>query len=185
MTQSTKHNVNGINVDQIMETVQQLKDDPSLGAFKFRAENRWLGGTHNQSTIQSFYGAGQEDQTRTEPYVMDCGEPTILAGEEEGANPAEHLLNALAGCMTTTIAAHAATRGIEVRSIESSLEGDLDVRGFLGVDPNVEKGYQTIRVNFKIDSDASEQLLSELAKISPVYNTIARPTRIELNFEKA
>lgn len=185
MTQATQNNVNGINVDQIMQTVQALKDQPSLGAFQFRAENQWIGGTHNRSTIQSFYGAGQEDDTRTQPYVMDCGEPTVLAGQEEGANPVEYLLNALAGCMTTTMVAHSATRGLEVRSVQSKLEGDIDVRGFLGVAPDVDKGYQTIRVTFKVDSDADEQLLKKLAQMSPVYNTITRPTKIEIGFEKA
>lgn len=177
--------VNGINVDGLMQTLKAVKQLPELGAFQFRASNRWLGAAHNRSTIQSFYGAGKEDDQRTRPYVMDCDEPPVLMGKDEGANPVEYLLNALAGCMTTTMVMHAASRGVNIESIESKLDGDIDIRGFTGLDPNVTKGYEKIRVTFKVKSDATPEQLKELARMSPVFNTIHNPTPIEINVQMA
>src|SRR5690606_41154715 len=99
---------NGVNVTALFDTIQAVKADPSIGRFQFRARNEWLGGAHTRSTIQEFYGAGKEDDARTEPFVLDCDEPPVLLGEDNGANPVEHVLNALAGCLTTTMVYHAA-----------------------------------------------------------------------------
>jgi uncharacterized OsmC-like protein len=185
--QQTAHEakiVNGVNTDELMETIRALRENPDLGEFQFRARNQWLGGTHNRSAIKDFYGAGKEDDSRTEPYVFDCDEPPVLAGNDTGANPVEHLLNALAGCVTTTMVAHAASRGIEIESVESELEGDIDVRGFLGLTDDVDKGYRDIRVNFRVKSDAPVEQLKEFATYSPVYNTITNPVRVTVNVEK-
>lgn len=182
---STQETTNGIDVAALMQTLGAIKAQPGLGQFQFRATNRWLGGAHNRSQVQSFYGAGQEDDKRTEPFVMDCDEPPVLMGEDRGANPVEYVLNALAGCVTTTMVMHAASRGIDIESIESSLEGDIDIRGFTGLDPNVTKGYEKVRVTFRIKSDASAEQLAELARMSPVYNTVVNPTPVEIAIEKA
>lgn len=179
-TQTKNTMVNGVEVGKVMRTVDALKQDASLGRFQFRAANQWLGGARNRSTIQGFYGAGKEDDTRTEPYVFDCDEPDILAGTDRGANPVEYLLNALAGCMTTTMVMHSASRGVEIESVESKLEGDIDVRGFLGLDDRVPKGYEGIRVTFRVKSDADAAMLKKLAEMSPVYNTITRPTPVRI-----
>jgi len=180
----TKETVNGVNMSELLKTVGAIKDQPDLGRFQFRAANQWLGAAHNRTTIQSFYGAGQEDTSRTHPYVFDCDEPPVLLGKDEGANPVEHLLNALAGCMTTTMVMHSASRGVEIEAVESKLEGDIDVRGFLGLNERVPRGYEKIRVTFKVNTDADAEQLKKLAEMSPVYNTISKPTPIEIEIVK-
>ncbi len=130
-TQSTQ-TMNGLNVDQMTQTLDALRGDPTLAAFEFRATNRWINGGENRSTIQSFYGAGQEDTSREEPFVFTNGEPPVLLGNNEGANPVEFLLHALAGCVTTTTVTHATARGIPIRSIATTLRdrsaGDAGAR---------------------------------------------------------
>ncbi|MHC4415263.1 MAG: OsmC family protein [Planctomycetota bacterium] len=183
--QAGSKTVNGVDVNRLLDTIDQIKKEPGLASFKFRAKNQWLGSTRNRSTIKEFYGAGQEDQTRTEPYVFDADEPPILLGEDKGANPVEYVLHALAACLTTTMVCHAASRGIEIESVESQLEGDIDVRGFLGLSDSVRKGYENIRVTFRVKSDAGPEKLAELAKFSPVFDTISNPVNVSVNIEKA
>jgi uncharacterized OsmC-like protein len=177
--------VNGVNTDQLTETIRAIKHTPSLAKFKFRARNEWLDGGHNQSTIKDFYGAGREDTSRKEPFVFDADEPAVLLGEDRGANPVEFVLHALAACLTTSLVYHAAARGIKVDEVESELEGDLDLQGFLGLSDKVRKGYQNIRVNFKIKSDAPAETLQELCKFSPVYDIVSNPVPVSLRLEKA
>lgn len=177
--------LNGIDVTALTQTLDAIRNKPSLGAFQFRATNRWIDGAHNRSQIKSFYGAGKEDDQRTEPYIMDCDEPPVLMGRDQGANPVEYILNAMAGCMTTTMVMHAAARGVRIDSIESKLDGDIDIRGFTGLDPNVTKGYEKIRVTFRVKSDATPEQLAELARMSPVFNTVNNPTPIEINVQMA
>jgi uncharacterized OsmC-like protein len=172
--------VNGVNVDRLGETVQAITSEPALGRGQFRARNRWISGGHNRSSIQGFYAAGQEDVTRTKPFVLVSDEPPVLLGEDHGANPAEYVLHALAACLTTSLVYHAAARGIRIDSLESSVEGDLDLQGFLGLSERVRKGYQSIRVNFVIQSDASAEELKELTKFSPVYDTLSNPVPVSI-----
>jgi len=124
---------NGVDVAGLRQTVKAVQEDPSLGRFQFRARNRWLGGPLNETRIKEFYGAGRENNDRRQPFVLKCAEPPVLLGQDRGANPAEHLLNALLGCVTTSMVMHAASRGIEIEAVESAGEGDIDVRGFLGL----------------------------------------------------
>ncbi len=175
--------INGVDVEQWGQTVQAVQSNPSLGTSQFRVVNRWINGGHNRSTIKGFYGAGQEDTTRTTPFVLDADEPLALLGKDHAANPAEYVLHALAACLTTSLVYHAAARGIHVESIESKLEGDLDLRGFLGVSPDVRKGFQAVRVNFTIKSNATADQLAELAKFSPVYDTLANPVPVSIHIE--
>uniref|UniRef100_A0A7C3Z239 OsmC family peroxiredoxin n=1 Tax=Desulfobacca acetoxidans TaxID=60893 RepID=A0A7C3Z239_9BACT len=179
--------VNGINVDQLFQTIELVKENPGLAAFKFRARNTWVAGTHNRATVKDFYGAFQEDDSR-EAMVFELDEPPVLCGDNLGANPVEYLLVALSGCLTTSLVAHAATKGISLKKVSSRYEGDLDLRGFLGLSEEVPVGYQTIRVYFSIDADIPEAQKQELVnmaqKYSPVYNTITRGTPVSVLLDK-
>jgi uncharacterized OsmC-like protein len=178
---------NGFKTKDIMDTVKAIKDNPVIAKFKFRANNRWVSGGHNQSTIQGFYGGCVEDTSRRTPFILDNGEPPILLGNNEGANPVEFVLHGLAGCMTTTMMLHAAAMGISVMSVESSLEGDLDVQGFLGLNDAVRNGYQNINVRFKIEGDLTEEEKEKLVLLtrkSPVFDIVTNkvPVNIELQY---
>lgn len=173
--------VNGVDVVALKQTVGAVRQDPGLADFHFRATNRWLGGARNRSTIKGFYGGGKEDDTRAEPYVFENDEPRVLMGEDRAANPVEYLLHALAGCVTTTMVMHAAARGIDVESVESELEGDIDIRGFLGLSDDVPRGCQKIRVTMRVKSDADAQTLEALTRYSPVFNTITHATPVEVS----
>lgn len=176
--------LNGLDVDRMIATVEAIKADPSLGHFEFRARNRWIGGGENRSTIRDFYGAGREDDSRTTAFEFTNGEPPVLLGSNEGANPVEYLLHALAGCVTTTTVLHAAARGIRIRSLSTELDGVIDVQGLLALDPAVTPGYQGIRIRMHIDADCSEAELDELLGFarehSPVCNTVCRPVPVML-----
>lgn len=184
MLQATMNGViNGVDVERMGRTVQAVQQNPSLASYQFRAANRWIDGGHNRSTIQSFYGAGQEDSIRTKPFMLDADEPPALFGKDQGANPVEYVLHALAACLTTSLVYHAAARGITVESVESKLEGDLDLRGFLGISSQVRRGYQSVRVNFTIKSDASAEQVEELTKFSPVYDILSNPVPVSIQIE--
>jgi uncharacterized OsmC-like protein len=185
MTQEKK--VNGINVDQLFSTIELIKGKPDIAKFKFRASNKWIGGTHNRATVKDFFGALQEDDSR-EPAVFEIDEPPVLLGDNLGSNPVEYLLVALSGCLTTSMIAHAAAKGIEIRGVESRYEGDIDLRGFLGISEDVPVGYQDIRVYFKIDADVSDDEKEELVRMaqqySPVFNTISKSAPVSAHLEK-
>jgi uncharacterized OsmC-like protein len=155
---------NGVNTEVLYGTLDAIKADPSLGVFQFRAHNHWIDGAHNRSTIKAFYGAGQEDGTRTEEFALNAGEPQVLLGIDTGPNPAEHLLHALAACLTTTLVYVAAARKVRLTEVESTLEGDMDVRGALGLSDEVRNGFSRIRVNFKIKGDAPQEKLREIVE---------------------
>jgi uncharacterized OsmC-like protein len=165
--------LNGVNVTALFDTIDAVRNNPQLATFQFRAANEWPEGGHNRSTIQSFFGCNAEDTTRSAPFVLDNDEPQVLLGADKGANPVEYVLHALAGCLTTTLVYHAAARGIEIGAVESRLEGDLDLRGFLGISKDVRKGYHSVRVRMKVRSTAPASLLRELAQYSPVYDIVS------------
>jgi uncharacterized OsmC-like protein len=172
--------VNGIELETLMGTVKAIQADPELGVCHFRATNQWLNGNHNRSTVTGFYGAKQEMQHK-QTFTMDADEPAILAGDDNGANPVEHLLHALASCLTTSMVAHAAVRGIAIEEVESEFEGDIDLNGFLGLDANVPKGYTAIRAKFRVKADPKDMdQIRELAKFSPVYNTLTNGTPVDV-----
>jgi uncharacterized OsmC-like protein len=175
--------VNGIELEKLQETVNAIEQDPELGNCKFRARNKWLGATHNCTTITGFYGAKQEIP-HERPFELHADEPPILAGRDEGANPVEHLLNALAACVTTSMVAHAAVRGIHIEELESQLEGDIDLRGFLGLSDDVPKGFTQIRVKFKVKADVDNmERLKSLTGYSPVFNTITQGANVVIQVE--
>jgi uncharacterized OsmC-like protein len=178
--------VNGISIDQLLQTIELVKENPGLAAFTFRARNTWVEGTHNRATVKDFYGAFQEDVSR-EAMTFELDEPPVLCGDNLGANPVEYLLVALSGCLTTSLVAHAAAKGIALEKVSSRYEGDLDLRGFLGLSEEVPVGYQSIRVFFTIEADIPEARKEELVrmaqKYSPVFNTITRGTPVEVHLE--
>ena len=153
---------NGVDTTVLFGTLDAIKADPSLATFQFRARNRWIDGSHNRTTIRDFYAANQEDTSRSEPFVVDAGEPAILLGRDTGPNPAEYLLHALAACLTTSLVYVAAARGVELTEVESTLEGDMDVRGALGLDDDYRNGFSQIRVTFRIAGNAPEEKLREV-----------------------
>jgi uncharacterized OsmC-like protein len=180
-TNQDDSHVNGIYLPQLQETVDAIQQDRDLGRCKFRVRNTWLGDTRNRSTISNFYAARQEI-VHEQPFVLLADEPHLLAGDDSGANPVEHLLNALAACVTTSKVAHAAIRGIEIEELESHIEGDIDLNGFLGLDDDTPKGFTDIRINFKVKADpANIARLEELARYSPVFNTLTHGTRVAIN----
>jgi uncharacterized OsmC-like protein len=164
------------------KTINTLKAQPELARFQFRNRNEWLGGGANRSTIQGFYGAGREDDSRRKPFVFVNGEPPVLLGNNEGANPVEFLLHALAGCVTTTLILHAAARGIRIESVSTEMDGDIDLRGLLGLDDSVSPGYEQIRIRMDVKADCSDEELDDLLAYSrdhsPVCTTVCRPVPV-------
>ena len=178
---------NGVNVDELFNTIDAVKKTPVIAKFRFRANNEWFDGGHNRTTIKDFYGI-QKEHRHEATFKLDADEPPLLLGTGKGPNPVEYLLTALAACVTTAMVYHAAAKGIVLKSVESRLEGDIDLRGFLGIDKTVRKGYQEIRVYFKIDADVPDEELEELVKLgptySPVYDSITRGVPVKVSLDK-
>ena len=154
----------GVDTAQVYGTLDVLKAQPEAARFEFRVRNRWIDGTHSRSTIQGFWGAGAEDVSRSEPFVVDASEPPVLFGHNEAPNPAEYLLHALAGCLTLTIVNVAAARKVELYEVSSTLTGVLDARGAVGIDESYRNGFERIDVAFTIRGDASPEKLREIVE---------------------
>lgn len=180
-------NINGVDVEKLFSTIDAIKENPGLAKFEFRANNRWINGGHNRTSVKDFYGAGREDTSRQQTFVFDNDEPGVLLGEDNGANPVEFVLHALAGCLTTSLVYHAAAQGIKIDAVESKFEGDLDLRGFLGMNEDVRNGYEDIRVTFKIKSDAPEEKLKELCELaqkrSPVFDIVTNRVPVDVQLK--
>jgi uncharacterized OsmC-like protein len=180
---------NGVDSAQLYGTLDAIKADPSLGTFQFRVRNEWIDGAHNRSEIKVFYGAGQEDQSRAEAFSIDAGEPAILLGTDTGPNPAEYLLHALAACLTTSLVYVAAARKVRLTSVRSTLEGDMDVRGALGLSDEVRNGFTKIRVHFDVSGDASDEKLRELVERaqarSAVFDMVTHGVPVEVDLATA
>jgi uncharacterized OsmC-like protein len=178
---------NGVDVTRMQETVIAVKTTPELGRFKFRIENQWVDAGENRSEVKSFYGCGQAIPHKT-VFRLFADEPDILLGNDRGANPVEHLLHALASCVTTSMVYHAAARGISVEQVESTLEGDLDLQGFLDLDPSVRNGYQQLRMKMRIKANVTDEQLQELGRLgplfSPVFDTLAKGVPISVSTER-
>ena len=178
--------INGVAVDDLFATVNAIRATPSMANFKFRVHKRWEQAAQNHSTVHTFHGAGQP-LSHPQPFVLEADEPAVLLGKDEAANPVEHLLHALASCLTTSMVYHAA-RGIHIEEVESSLEGDIDLHGFLDLDPKVRKGYQGIRVNFKIKADVPEEQMAEIAQLgsghSPVFDSLTKGVAVTVRAER-
>jgi uncharacterized OsmC-like protein len=181
-----RRTVNGVNVDEYFATIDAVNSDAEIARFNFRARNKWIKGGNNRTTVRNFYGACQE-VSRDRSFVLEKDEPPILLGTDRGANPVEYALAALAGCLTTTLVYHAAAQGIRIESVESSLEGDTDLRGFLGLNETVRNGLDKIRVRFSIKSDAPREKIRELVALaqnrSGVFDMLSNgvPIAVELD----
>lgn len=175
--------VNGVAIDRLAETIRQVRDRPELGAFEFRVKNEWERGGHSKTSVEAFHGVEQENEHRTK-FDLEADEHQLLLGRDLAPNPVEHLLNALVTCLTGALVYQAAARGIRIDKIESHVEGTIDLRGFLGIERDVPKGYQNIKCTFRVASDAPAAVLRECAEFSPVYNTLLQPPKIALEFEK-
>ena|SRR5947209_2775034 len=179
--------VNGVMVDDLLATIETIKATPAIAKFKFSVRNQWQNGSRNTSTAEKFYGASQ-NLSHPKPFVLQADEPAALLGSDTAANPVEHLLHALASCLTTSMVYHAAARGIQIEEVESSLEGDLDLHGFLELDKRVRNGYQGIRVNFKVKADVPDEQLQEIVRLgsghSPVFDSLTNGVPVSISTER-
>jgi uncharacterized OsmC-like protein len=179
--------LNGVNVDQLVGTVNAVKEDPAIARFQFRAHTDWMSGGHSRTTIQGFYGAGQEDASRTSPFVLKGDEPPVLLGANQGPNAVEVVLHALASCLAVGFVYNAAAQGIRVDALDFDLEGDLDLQGFLGLSEQVRPGYEGIRVTYRVRSDAPREKIEELCahvqKTSPVLDILRNPVPVTVKLE--
>jgi uncharacterized OsmC-like protein len=173
---------NGLNLEQMVQTIGAIEQNPGIAQFEFRASNQWISGGENRSTIKGFFGACVEDESREVAFEYTNGEPPVLLGNNEGANPVEYLLHALAGCVTTTTVLHAAARGITVHKLSTALKGNIDLQGLLGMDDSVPVGYESIQIKMDIEADCSEEELEDLVGFardhSPVCNTVCKPVPV-------
>ena len=172
---------NGVNVDALLAAREALTDAPEGAQFKWRAACEWKNGTHSHSTVEGFYGLGQEQQRKTR-FTFDADHPEIFAAQDKGATPVEYVLVGLASCLTAGIAAVAQNRNIQLRSVTATIEGDMDLQGILGIDDNVRNGFSGIKVTYNIDADAKrediEALVAQSQKRSAVYDIVTSPTNV-------
>ena len=179
--------MNGVDRERLVETVRAVKATPELGRFTFQITNRWMDGAENRSETKRFRGQGETLSHKT-TLQMTADEPEVLLGRDSAANPVEHLLHALASCVTTSMVYHAAARGIAIEDIESSLEADIDLQGFLGLDPAVRNGCQQVRMKIRIKADVTDEQLQELSSLgptfSPVFDSIRRGVPISVLAER-
>jgi uncharacterized OsmC-like protein len=188
-TKLSRPPLNGVDTPTLFATLDAVKSNPDLGKFQFRATNRWISGTHNRTSIQGFYGAGQEDTSRTEAFTYDADHPTVLTGTGKAPTPVEFVLHALAACLTSGLANIAAARGVALTEVESTVEGDINLLGILGlgkaVGQPVRNGYQGIRVSFRISGDAPDEVLRGLIdqsrSRSAVYDVITNGVPVEID----
>lgn len=187
MAQQIANRVNGVNVEQLVGTIDAIKQTPDLAKCKFRAETEWVSGGHSQTKIQGFYAAGQEDTSRVRPFTLDGDEPPVLLGENHGPNAVEAVLHALASCLAVGFIYNAAAMGIHVESLSFQLEGDLDLHAFLGLSEETRPGYENIRLTYRVKSDAPREKIVELCnyvqKTSPVLDIIRNPVPVNISFE--
>ncbi len=173
--------LNGLDIEALAEVIRGFRDEEGRADFVFRTYTRWLGGGRSETRITNFYGAFVEHDARH--FLLEADEPRLLLGGDSAPNPVEHLLNALATCLTGSLAYHAAAHGIAIRSCECTLRGDLDIRGFLGVAPEVRRGFGRIQAHFRVESDAPPKVLETLARYSPVLDVVRNGTEVDLQFE--
>lgn len=187
MPQSLAIITNGVDVSRMQDTVEAVKAAPEAAEFQFRIQNRWVNGGENLSEVRPFTAGGKLLRHKTK-LVLSADEPDVLLGNDAGANPVEHLLHALASCVTTSMVYHAAARGIVLDQVESLLEGTIDLRGFLDLDPTIRNGYQGIRMTLRIKANLTEEQFKELSSLgprfSPVYDSIVRGVPVQVVTER-
>lgn len=184
MTEAVTTIRNDVDVDQLQQTVKLIQEQPELARFQFRAHTDWTGGGRSRTRIQGFYGAGQEDASRTAPFTLEGDEPPVLLGTNSAPNAVEAALHALTSCLAVGYAYNAAAQGIELHSLEFEIEGDLDLHGFLGLSADVRAGFQDIRVTARVKADADRQTLVDLCNYvqdtSPVMDILRNPVPVKV-----
>lgn len=179
--------LNGVNVNEIVSTVNAIKADPDLALFRFRSTTEWVNGGHSRTQIQGFYGAGQVDTSRSTAFTLEGDEPPVLSGSNLGPNAVEAVLYALASCLAVGFAYNASVQGIRIDALNFTLEGEIDLHGFLGLSQQVRPGYQNIHVSCRLKSDAPQEKLQELCeyvqRTSPVLDIIRNPIPVTVTLE--
>lgn len=176
--------INGVDVDALGQVNRRVHAQPDLARFQFKVRNRWEEGGYSRTEIDEFYGAGEVQTSESRPFHLEADEPAVLLGKDRAPNAVEHLLNALATCVTGAMAYHAAARGIRLESIESELRGEIDIRGFLGISDEVRKGLQKVHVAFRVQGEGTEKELEELCQFSPVLDVVSHGTEVSIEVEK-
>lgn len=186
MSVTTHQPLNGVDVPTLFATLDAVKAQNDIAAFQFRASNTWVGGTHSRTTYSGFFGAGQEMQHKQET-VVEADHPAVLVGNDHAPTAAEYLLHAIAACLTSGIANIAAVRGVELTKVTSTVEGDIDLLGILGLSPDgsVRNGYRQIKVTFDIEGDADDETLRRIVdqsrRRSAVYDALTNPTPVVID----
>jgi uncharacterized OsmC-like protein len=179
--------LNGVDVNQLMGTIDAIKSNPTMADFKFSANTTWVKGGHCHTKIQSFTGANSVDKSRDEPFVLDGDEPPVLLGENNGPNAVEALLHALGSCLCVGIVYNAAARSINIKSLSFDIEGDLNLHAFLGLSESIRPGYSGIKVKINVDADASRDKIEELCRYventSPILDCIRNPVPISISID--
>lgn len=175
--------LNGVRLAELRETIRAVKSEPELAECRFRAKTRWKTANQNTTRIDDFYAA-KEHMHHKQVFEIHADEPPLLAGDDAAPNPVEQLLSALGSCLTTSIVAHAAMRGIAIDALETEVEGDIDLSGYMGLSPDKPRGYRQVRVTFTCDSNASNEQIEELARYSPVFNTVANGAPVSLEVRR-
>ncbi len=174
---------NGVNVEALIGAREALDATPEAAQFKWRASSEWVNGTHVRSSVDGFFGLGQE-QTRGKTFTLETDHPEVFASEDHAPTPVEMVLSGLAGCLTAGVASVAQYRGIQLHAVTATVEGDMDLQGILGIDDGVRNGFGTIRVRFHVDADASEDdikaLVAQSQKRSAVFDVITNPTDVSV-----
>lgn len=172
---------NGVNVKALLDARAALSQAPEAAQFTWRATTEWINGTHSNSIVEGFFGLG-EQQTHRSSFTFDADHPEVFASEDHGATPVEFVLVGLASCLSAGIAAVAQNREIQLRSVKATIEGDMDVQGILGGDPEVRNGFTDIRVTYDIDADATPEdiraLVAQSQKRSAVFDVVTNPTNV-------
>lgn len=177
-----KQMMNGVDTGTLKEMAQTFQENPELAQCQFKVTNEWDNCGHNETTISEFHAKGEDIQHEA-PFTLEADEPPLLLGTDKGPNPVEHMLNALVSCLTTSMVYHAAVQGIQIDELESTVEGELDMRGFMGISSDVPKGYKNIKVSFRAKSDGDPKQLKTCALYSPVFNTITQGADIDVDVE--
>jgi uncharacterized OsmC-like protein len=172
---------NGVNVEALLGARQAFADTPEISQFEWRSTVTWINGTHSCAGVDAFFGFGEEQRHRT-TFAFDIDHPLQFAAQDNGITPVEYVLVALGGCLTAGIAAVAQQRGIQLRSVQASVSAEMDLHGILGADPEVRNGFSGVRVDYRIDADASraeiEALVAQSQKRSAVYDILTNPTAV-------
>jgi len=188
MNEVTINLLNGVNVDQLLGTIDAVKNNADIAQFKFRSKTKWINGGHCQTEIKSFYGAMQEDTSRTASFVLEGDEPAVLLGENHGPNAVEAVLHALASCLSVGIVYNASAMNININSLNFDVEGELDLHAFLGLSENTRPGYKNITINVDLDADAPKEKIVELIayvqKTSPVLDIVRNPVPVTVKLSE-